>query len=92
MQRSVFLSTFLFAAVLSPITLYGNDCAPPADARLATLELRVGSFHGENTIEGFDPNVFSYDARFPEEESVGVLWVRPNTQVKALKCSTTACP
>ena len=92
MQRSVFLSTFLFAAVLSPITLYGNDCAPPADARLATLELRVGSFHGENTIEGFDPNVFSYDARFPEEESVGVLWVRTKHPSQSIEVQYDGMP
>lgn len=78
MKRSVFLSTFLFAAVLSPITLQAYNCAPPLEARLSVLELRVGDFHGENVIEGFDPNVFSYDVRFPESESVGVLWVRTN--------------
>jgi hypothetical protein len=79
MKRSVFLSTFLFAAVLSPITLQPYTCGPPpAEARLAVLELRVGSFAGENTIEGFNPNVFSYEARFPESESVGVLWVKTN--------------
>ena len=92
MQRSVFLSTFLFAAVLSPITLYGNDCAPPADARLAILELRVGSFHGENTIEGFDPNVFSYDARFPEEESVGILWVRTKHPSQSIEVQYDGMP
>ena len=92
MQRSVFLSTFLFAAVLSPITLHGNDCAPPADARLAILELRVGSFHGENTIEGFDPNVFSYDARFPEEESVGVLWVRAQHPSASIEVEYNGAP
>ncbi len=78
MKGSVFLSTFLFAAVLSPITLQGYDCAPPPTAKLSVLELRVGTFSGENTIEGFNPNVFSYDVRFPESESVGVLWVRAN--------------
>ena len=79
MKRSVFLSTFLFAAVLSPITLQPYTCGPPpAEARLAVLELRVGNFDGENVIEGFDPDVFSYDARFPESESVGVLWVKTN--------------
>ncbi|MBW2381867.1 MAG: hypothetical protein JRG70_20445, partial [Deltaproteobacteria bacterium] len=79
MKRSVFLSTFLFAAVLSPITLQPYTCGPPpAEARLAILELRVGSFSGENTIEGFNSNLFSYDVRFPESESVGVLWVKTN--------------
>ena len=79
MKRSVFLSTFLFAAVLSPITLQPYTCGPPPEqARLAVLELRVGSFAGENTIEGFNSNVFSYDVRFPESESVGVLWVKTN--------------
>jgi hypothetical protein len=79
MKCSVFLSTFLFAAVLSPITLQPYTCGPPpAQARLAVLELRVGSFAGENTIEGFNSNVFSYDVRFPESESVGVLWVKTN--------------
>ena len=92
MQRSVFLSTFLFAAVLSPITLYGNDCAPPADARLSVLELRVGSFHGENVIEGFDPNVFSYEARFPESESVGVLWVRTKHPSQSIEVEYDGMP
>ena len=79
MKRSVFLSTFLFAAVLSPITLQPYTCGPPPEqAQLAVLELRVGSFAGENTIEGFNPNVFSYDVVFPESESVGVLWVKTN--------------
>ena len=79
MTRSVFLSTFLLAAVLSPITLQPYTCGPPPEqARLAVLALRVGSFAGENTIEGFNPNVFSYDVRFPESESVGVLWVKTN--------------
>jgi hypothetical protein len=78
MKRSVFLSTFLVAAVLSPITLQGYNCAPPPTAKLSILELRVGSFSGENVIEGFNPNVFSYDVRFPESESVGVLWVKTN--------------
>jgi len=78
-RRSVFLSTFLLAAVLSPITLQPYTCGPPPEqARLAVLELRVGSFAGENTIEGFNPNVFSYDVRFPESESAGVLWVKTN--------------
>ncbi len=87
MRRSVFLSTFLFVAVLSPITLNSFTCAPPADARLTVLELRVGDFHGENVIENFSPNVFSYFVRFPEEESVGVLWVRakhPSASVDVL--------
>jgi hypothetical protein len=76
MKRSVFLSTFLLAAVLSPIVLYGYTCVPPQEARLSVLQLRVGDFHGENVIKGFDPEVFSYDARFPEDESEAVLWVR----------------
>ena len=76
MKRAVFLSTFLLAAVLSPIVFYGYTCAPPADARLAVLQLRAGDFYRPNLIEGFDPNVFSYEARFPESESAGVLWVR----------------
>ena len=76
MKRSVFLSMFLLAAVLSPIVLYGYTCVPPQEARLSVLQLRVGDFHGENVIEGFDPEVFSYDARFPEDESEAVLWVR----------------
>ncbi len=92
MKRSVFLSTFLFAAVLSPITLYGNDCAPPADARLAILELRVESFHGENVIEGFDPSVFSYDVRFPESESVGVLWVRTKHPSQSIEVQYDGMP
>jgi len=79
LKRSFFFSTFLFAAVLSPITLQPYTCGPPpAEARLAVLELRVGDFDGENVIEGFDPDVFSYEARFPESESVGVLWVKTN--------------
>jgi hypothetical protein len=76
MTRQTLLSTFLFAAVLSPVALYGDSCLPPRSAELAVLQLRVESFHGENVIEAFDPNVLSYDAVFPESANVGVLWVR----------------
>ena len=75
MKRSVLLSSFLVAAVLSPVALYGNTCLPVGDAKLAVLQLRVDSFLGENTIEGFDPDVLSYDALFPESATVGVLSV-----------------
>jgi hypothetical protein len=79
MRRSVYFSTFLFAAVLSPIISQPYTCGPPPkEARLAVLELRIGSFSGENIVEGFEPNVFSYDVRHPESESVGVLWVQAN--------------
>ena len=46
MKRSFLLSTFLFAAVLSPAVLYGYTCVPPQEARLLVLELRVGDFRG----------------------------------------------
>ncbi|MBW2380309.1 MAG: hypothetical protein JRG70_12295, partial [Deltaproteobacteria bacterium] len=85
MKRSVFFSTFLFAAVLSPIVLQSSTCAPTGTASLVVLELRLGSFEGDNTIEGFSSNAYSYDARFPESESVGVLWVRadhPSTSIE----------
>jgi hypothetical protein len=92
MKRSVLLSTFLFAAVLSPIFLYGYTGAPRPDARLAVLELRAGDFHGENLIEGFDPNVFSYGAVFPESESVGVLWVRAKHPSSAIEVEYDGMP
>ena len=92
MKRSFFLSTFLFAAVLSPIVLYGYTCAPPQEARLSVLELRVGDFHGENVIEGFAPEVFSYDAHFPEAESEAVLWVRTKHPSQSIEVEYDGMP
>lgn len=41
MKRSVLLSTFLFAAVLTPMLLQTNYCVPERFPMLARLELRV---------------------------------------------------
>jgi len=62
MRRSAWLSTFLFAAVLSPVLLQTNACTPIGNARLAVLELWVPDAQGESVIEGFDPDVLTYDA------------------------------
>jgi hypothetical protein len=75
MRRHVWLSTFLFAAVLSPVLLQTNTCAPSASARLSVLELRVGTVQGEDTIKGFNPWVQSYRAQLPESEGTAVLAV-----------------
>jgi hypothetical protein len=75
MKRSVWLSTFLFAAVLSPMLLQTNTCIPIGNARLAVLELRVGDAQGEDVIEGFNPYVLLYDAAFPASEATGLLRV-----------------
>lgn len=42
---------------------------------LAVLELRVGSAEGEDTIDGFDPDVLIYRAQFPASEETAVLRV-----------------
>ena len=74
--RTRWLSTFLFAAVLSPVLLQTETCAPSASARLAVLELRVGTVQGEDTIQGFNPWVQSYRAQLPESEGTAVLVVQ----------------
>jgi hypothetical protein len=75
MRRSAWLSTFLFAAVLSPVLLQTNACTPIGNARLAVLELWVPDAQGESVIEGFDPDVLTYDAQLPESEGTALLRV-----------------
>ena len=60
--RTVWLSTFLFAAALSPVFLQTNTCTPIGNARLAVLELWVPDMQGENVIEGFESYALFYDA------------------------------
>jgi hypothetical protein len=77
MRRSVFLSTFLFAAALSPVLLQSNTCTPAGNAKLAVLELRVGSATGENMIKNFSPNVIVYQALMPASVGTAVLRAQP---------------
>jgi hypothetical protein len=48
-SRTLRLSTFLFAAALSPVFLQTNTCAPIGNARLAVLELWVPDVQGVRT-------------------------------------------
>jgi len=75
MKRRVWLSTFLFAAALSPVLLQTNTCTPVDHARLAVLELWVPDLQGVNVIEAFNPRYIAYDAQLPESEDVAVLVV-----------------
>lgn len=75
MKRCVWLSTFLFAAVLSPVVLQADTCTPAGNARLSALELWVPDVQGENVIEGFRPDALWYDAYLPESEATAVLHV-----------------
>jgi hypothetical protein len=65
----------LFAAALTPALLQTDTCMVPDGAMLAVLELRVGSAEGEDTIDGFDPDVLIYRAQFPASEETAVLRV-----------------
>jgi len=76
MRSHVWLSTFLFAAVLSPVLLQTNTCEPVDHARLSVLELWVPDVRGANVIEGFNPSYIVYDAQLPESEDKAVLFVQ----------------
>ena len=86
MKRHVWFSTFLFAAVLSPVLLQTNTCIPLGNARLAVLELWVPDSQGVNVIEGFDPDVLTYDAPLPESDGTALLRVEaeePTASIEA---------
>ena len=74
--RNQWLSTFLFAAALSPVLLQAQTCEPVDHARLSVLELWVPDLQGVNVIEGFNPSYISYDAALPESEDTAVLFVQ----------------
>jgi hypothetical protein len=65
----------LFAAALTPALLQTDTCMVPDGAMLAVLELRVGSAEGEDTIDGFDPEVLLYLVQFPASEETAILRV-----------------
>jgi hypothetical protein len=86
MKHPVWLSTFLFAAVLSPVVLQADTCTPIGNARLAVLELWVPDVQGVNVIEGFESYVLFYDAEFPASEATGLLRVEaeePTASIEA---------
>jgi hypothetical protein len=76
MTRPAWLSTFLFAAALSPVLLQADTCIAVGNARLDVLELWVPNLQGESVIEGFDPDVLRYDAYLLESEVTAVLFVQ----------------
>ena len=78
-KQSVWLSTFLFAAVLSPIFLQPVDCNPPAsDTSLAVLEFRVGSTGGENKLIGFSPSIKDYSVDLDAPDDTVFLRAEPS--------------
>jgi hypothetical protein len=85
MKRHAWLSTFLFAAVLSPVLLQTETCESSVSARLAVLELWVPDLQGENVIEGFDPNVLQYRAGLPESEDTAVLRVEAQDPMATIR-------
>ena len=67
MRRSIFFSTFLFAAVL--VLIQTDYCSPSPYPKLSKLELYVPDINGQNVISGFRPDGILYKVELPLEPS-----------------------
>jgi hypothetical protein len=79
MRRTVFLSTFLFAAAL--VLLQTDYCSPSPYPKLSKLELYVPDINGQNAISGFRPDGILYEVELPFDSSdTAVLVVEVDPQ------------
>ena len=93
MKRSVLLSTFLFAAVLSPMLLQTNYCDLEKYQKLATLELYVPDINGQNVISDFNPDGILYKVELPvDPPDTAVLLVQAQDATATIEVTYDSLP
>ena len=93
MKRSVLLSTFLFAAVLSPMLLQTNYCDLEKYQKLATLELYVPDINGQNVISDFNPDGILYKVELPvNPPDTAVLLVQAQDATATIEVTYDSLP
>jgi len=93
MKRSVLLSSFLVAAVLTPMLLQTNYCNLEKYQKLATLELYVPDINGQNVISDFDPDGILYKVELPlDPPDTAVLLVQAQDATATIEVTYDSLP
>ncbi len=93
MKRSVLLSSFLVAAVLTPMLLQTNYCDLEKYQKLATLELYVPDINGQNVISDFDPDGILYKVEVPlDPPDTAVLVVQAQDATATVEVTYDSLP
>ena len=93
MKRSVLLSSFLVAAVLTPVLLQTDYCNLEKYQKLATLELYVPDINGQNVISDFDPDGILYKVELPlDSPDTAVLLVQAQDATATIEVTYDSLP
>ena len=91
MRRSIFFSTFLFAAVL--VLLQTDYCTTSPYPKLARLELYVPDINGQNVIIGFRPDAIFYEAELSlDPPDSAVLLVEAQDATSTIEVTHNSLP